>query len=44
MTSPAAEPAIRYEPHEVCPAPVSVAVVVQGAVLALAPPVERASG
>ncbi len=37
MTSPPAEQAIRYEPDEPCPAPVSVAVGLQGAVLGLAP-------
>lgn len=37
MTSPRAEQAIRYEPDEPCPAPVSVAVGLQGAVLGLAP-------
>ena len=37
MTSPPAEQAIRYEPDEPCPVPVSVAVGLQGAVLGLAP-------
>ena len=36
MTSPA-EQAIRYEPDEICPVPVSVVVGLQGAVLGLAP-------
>ena len=37
MTSPPAEQAIRYEPDEPCPVPVSIAVGLQGAVLGLAP-------
>ena len=37
MTSPEANQAIRYEPDEPCPVPVSVAVGLQGAVLGLAP-------
>ncbi len=37
MTSPEANQSIRYEPDEPCPAPVSVAVGLQGAVLGLAP-------
>ncbi len=37
MSSPGADEAIRYEPDEPCPVPVSVAVGLQGAVLGLAP-------
>lgn len=37
MSSPGVDEAIRYEPDEPCPVPVSVAVGLQGAVLGLAP-------
>ena len=37
MTAPGTDESIRYEPDEPCPAPVLMAVGLQGAVLALAP-------